>query len=112
MSSGFPDQLHWLQDWVSREFGEGPVETMNPWVTIETNDPGWAVTIALSGTRMEGIEFETIDVPRSETDWVSCWVDGEGVSGYVEWQGRCATMNLAETLGLFRNWVERHNATA
>ena len=34
------DNVSWLQEWVRREFGEGPIKTANPWVQIETLDPG------------------------------------------------------------------------
>jgi hypothetical protein len=100
------DNLSWLQTWISREFEDADVTTANPWVQIETNDPGWAATIALTGTTMENVDFREVDVTRSEADWIHCWIDGGVSSRDLEWQGRCGGANLLEVLGIFRSWVE------
>lgn len=100
------DELTWLQEWVCREFGDGPVPTANPWLSIETLDPGWAVTISLTGTAMQGVEFADVEFERAEEDWLHCWVDGGVETRDLEWQGRGGTANLREMLGLFRSWVE------
>jgi Immunity protein 53 len=101
------DHLRWLQDWVRREFGDGPSRTANPWVQIETLHPGWAAIISLTDTAMKLIEFEEVEIARSEHDWVHCWVDGGTEGRDLEWQGRGGSANLREILGLFRSWVER-----
>jgi len=105
------DQLQWLQEWVSREFGEGPVTTANPWVQIETLDPGWSATISLTDTAMQEIDFEDVEIDRSETDWLHCWVDGDAESRCLEWQGRGGSANLNEILSTFRSWVEMPDAS-
>ena len=84
--------------------------TANPWVQIETNDPGWSATISLTGTAMQEIDFEGVEIDRSATDWIHCWVDGDAASRYLEWQGRGGSGNLFEILGVFRSWVETHDA--
>ena len=104
------DHLEWLQAWARREFGDQDVTTANPWVHIETNDPGWAATISLTGTAMADIDFEEVEVNRSEADWIHCWIDGDVGSRSLEWQGRCGDSNLTEMIGLFRAWVEARDA--
>jgi hypothetical protein len=104
------DRLHWLQEWVRREFGEGPVRTANPWVQIETLDAGWATIISLTDTTMELVEFEEIEALRSDRDWIHCWVDGGTQGRDLEWQGRGGSGNLEEIVGVFRSWVERSAA--
>jgi Immunity protein 53 len=105
------DHLHWLQEWVGRAFGDGPVTTANPWVQIETNDPGWTVTISLTDTAMQTIDFDEIEVRRSEIDWIRSWIDGGTATHDLEWQGRGGSENLYELLTVFRSWVEKHGAS-
>src|SRR5690242_11598399 len=100
------DDLRWLQDWVLETFASHPVRTANPWVSTETNDPGWMITVSLTGTPLETRRFEEVEIERSEDDWLHCWVDG-GVSTLdLEWQGRGGERNLAELVATFRAWVE------
>jgi hypothetical protein len=106
------DDLSWLQTWVSREFGDADVTTVNPWVQLETNDPGWAATISLTGTAMENVDFREVELIRSEADWFHCWIDGGVSSSDLEWQGRCGGSNLVEMVGLFQSWVEAQRTGA
>jgi hypothetical protein len=98
--------LQWLQDWVVAAFGSGPVTTANPWFSIETNDPGWTITVSLTGTAMEATRFEEFEIERSKADWLHCWVDGGVSTRDVEWQGRGGERNLTELIATFRAWVE------
>src|SRR3954452_19631011 len=104
--------IDWLQEWVRREFGEGPVKTANPWALIETLDPGWLATISLTDTTMQDVDFEEIEIHRTESDWIHCWIDGGAEDRYLEWQGRGGSSNLVEIVGLFRSWVESHDPQA
>src|SRR4051812_26729082 len=94
------EQLHWLQEWVRREFGEGPVPTANGWVQIETLEPGWSATISLTATAMQNVHFNEVEIDRTERDWIHCWIDGGVESRDLEWQGRGGSSNLAEILVL------------
>jgi hypothetical protein len=94
---------------VRREFGEGLVQTANPWVKIETLDPGWAATISLTDTSMQDVDFEDIEIERTEEDWIECWIDGSVEDRYLEWQGRGGSGNFVEMLGRFRSWVEANS---
>jgi hypothetical protein len=105
------DHLQWLQEWVIREFGEGPLPTANPWVQIESLDPGWSATISLTDTSMQDVGFAEIEVDRSDIDWLHCWIDGGVESRYLEWQGRGGSANLVDIVRTFREWVESHART-
>jgi hypothetical protein len=103
----------WFASWVQREFGEGPHPTANPWVQIETLDPGWGITISLTGTSLQEAGLQQVsagdlEIERSETDWIHVWVDGGLRDNYLEWQGRGGSSNLVELLRLFRDWADAH----
>lgn len=93
-----PDVLTWLQAWYSvhcdgdweHEFG----------VKIDTLDnPGWAVQINLTGTRLQDSPYERFEVHRSEHDWFVAWIENG------EWNLACGPLNLAEGLHQFRVWA-------
>ena len=90
---------------VCREHDERRL-TANPWVSIETLDPGWRVTISLTGTALENVAFDEVEVDRDETDWIHCWVDGGPAGHDLEWQGRGGAKNLPELVQRFREWAE------
>lgn len=44
-------------------------------VSIETIDnPGWCVTVDLTGTSLENIRFQTYQKNKNEEDWIFCEV--------------------------------------
>src|SRR2546423_29452 len=59
---------------VCREHDERRL-TANPWVSIETLDPGWRVTISLTGTALENVAFDEVEVDRDTAD--RCEVAGD-----------------------------------
>jgi hypothetical protein len=51
-------------------------------VSIETLDnPGWSVTIDLSGTSLENIRFQTYQENKGEEDWIFCETNGNKFIG-------------------------------
>jgi hypothetical protein len=70
-------------------------------VTIESLDnPGWRVTIDLTGTSLEAREFEDVEIRRGDRDWLDCHVqDKKFVAG-------CGPRNLPELLTTFLDWAE------
>jgi Immunity protein 53 len=51
-------------------------------VSIDTLDnPGWCVTIDLSGTGLENIGFQTYNENKGEGDWIFCEVSGDKFIG-------------------------------
>jgi hypothetical protein len=69
-------------------------------VRIETLDnPGWAVDIDLTDTPLAGKPFESVNLERTENDWLNCQVS----SG--RFRGRGGPKNLDEILHIFRDWA-------
>jgi hypothetical protein len=65
-------------------------------VSIETLDnPGWCVTIDLSGTSLENIECQNWQVNKGEEDWIDCEVNRH------KFVGRGDPGKLQTILGIF-----------
>lgn len=95
------DLLLWLQRWYAGqcdgdwEHGSG--------IKISTLDnPGWHLTVDISGTELEGMPFATREYQLHEDeDWWICEVkNGQFIA-------RCSPQNLIIMIGVFRSWVER-----
>jgi Immunity protein 53 len=51
-------------------------------MSIETLDnPGWSVTVDLSGTSLENIRFQTHQENKGEEDWIFCEANGNKFVG-------------------------------
>ena len=92
--------IDWLQRWYAgqvdgdweHEFG----------VRIDTLDnPGWTLEIDLTGTSLEGQDFEARRLDRSDSDWINCRVEGGKFRG---WGG---PLNLSELVEVFRDWANK-----
>lgn len=98
-ASSKQDHSSWLEEWFiqqcdgdwEHEFG----------VKIETSDnPGWIVEIDYAGTYLDGRNFLTIDIERSESDWLKCRIEG------LKFKGAGGSRNLTEIILAFRHWAE------
>ena len=70
-------------------------------ITITTIDnPGWSVTVDLEGTVLFGASFESVEIERSENDWIQC------SKKLRSWEGVGGPHNLREILETFRRWTE------
>jgi hypothetical protein len=69
-------------------------------INITTLDnPGWSITIDLTGTDLDAATYARREVHRSEDDWCSTWTEN------AAFQAACGPTNLAEALHEFRLWV-------
>lgn len=93
------DPLTRLQDWYVANC-DGEWEHRYG-VTIESLDnPGWRVTIDLTGTPLEDRDFDGVEIKRTEHDWLDGHVtDGKFVAG-------CGPRNLDELLTTFLDWAD------
>lgn len=68
-------------------------------VKVDTLDnPGWSVTVDLSGTELAGRPFAEVRRLEHETDWIHCQVrDGK-------FEGRGGPLMLDEILRVFLGW--------
>ena len=68
-------------------------------VEIGTLDnPGWTVTVDLSGTALEHRDFQDLELHRTENDWVSGRIRDDRCDG------RGGPENLTEVLRIFVEW--------
>ena len=96
------NNLQWLQkfylsncngDW---EHGYG--------IKIDTLDnPGWAVYIHLEDTKLENLQFDSVNIERNEDNWIVCKVENNIFSSFG------GPENLDEILDIFRKWVGSFN---
>lgn len=100
-----PDHLAWLANWYGLQC-DGDWEHQDG-IRIETLDnPGWMVTVSLTGTELEARAFtatrsgETGGDGDPKTRWYDCQV----ASG--EFRGACGVFDLGRVLGIFRDWAE------
>lgn len=94
------NQLEWLQDWYAKKCNN---EEQWQWginlVTLA--NPGWALDIDLEETELEDKEFTSIEIERSENDWVHCFLEAH------TFKGRGGAENLEEIITIFKNWATK-----
>jgi hypothetical protein len=91
--------IHWLQQWYYAQC-DGDWEHQNG-IKIETLDnPGWAIRIQIGDTSLSSKRFESVNVDRSEHDWIHCKVEAGEFLGYG------GPLNLEELVEVFRGWAQ------
>ncbi|MCJ1908989.1 immunity 53 family protein [Planococcus ruber] len=100
------DTLEWIQQWYCQQC-DGDWEHLYG-IRIETLDnPAWSVMISLEATELESKRFESVDINRSNIDWVHC------KTGYIQerpglqFLGYGGPMNLTEILKTFKLYAEK-----
>ena len=92
--------LFWLTEWFSYQC-DGDWEHSYG-VSIRNNDGhSWSFKIRFGDTELENQPFESVDIRRSEKDWVSCSMNYGSII-----EGNCGLLNLPEMLKIFRDWAE------
>jgi hypothetical protein len=70
-------------------------------IKIENLDnPGWNLVVPLRGTNLEQKPFSTLDINRTETDWIYC----KKADGYFDGCG--GTHNLEELIAVFLSFAK------
>ncbi len=92
-------ELEDLQDWY-RSQCDGDWEHQSG-IEIDTLDnPGWSVTIDLSGTPLEHEEFPTVEDQFDDAlDWLRCSRNG------TRFEGVCGPSRLVDVLRVFLDWA-------
>lgn len=92
------DITAWIQNWYFKNCNGDWEHTYG--IKINTLDnPGWHISLDLEETAMEGIKFQSIEIERTEDDWIVCKVDNK------IFDIACGSLNLLEALNIFRSWV-------
>ncbi len=104
------DTLNRLQRWYLAQCDDEDAEEYTYWehmygVSINTLDnPGWIVDIDLVGTDAEDREFISVDVDRSDRDWIQ--MDLGSLPGRDKvLRIACGPLNLEEALTYFLDWA-------
>ena len=66
------------------------------------DNPGWSFSVNLNGTELENISFDSIEVNRSEENWLFCRLN----NGFFE--ADCGINNLFEVINIFRKWASKY----
>jgi Immunity protein 53 len=99
MTDGLIDDITWLENWYLSHC-DGDWEHSYG-VRIETLDnPGWSISIDLTGTALAGHPYQTLTQLESESDWIHC-----RVVDFV-WHGNSDPRGLGRLVRVFREWVE------
>lgn len=94
--------LGWLEEWYYSNCNDDWEHCYG--IKIGNIDnPGWTVEIDLVNTCLEDKTFETVQVQRTDTDWVYCCVKGE------VFNGTGGAKNLEDILIIFKQWAEDSN---
>ncbi|OZM58717.1 rhodanese-related sulfurtransferase [Lottiidibacillus patelloidae] len=97
--------LNWIQKWYVKQCN-GDWEHSNG-VRIDTIDnPGWKVQISVEDTDINENPFESIDIERTEDDWIYCKIEYEPELDGFQFVGYGGPENLEEILTVFKKWVE------
>jgi len=90
--------LRELQNWYESQCDEDWEHHFG--ISIGTLDnPGWMVTVDLSGTDLETETFQMIEDLRPDGAWIKCWVEGG------KFNGAGGPQKLEEILTTFLRWA-------
>jgi Immunity protein 53 len=93
------DNLEWLEAWYQRQCnGEWEHRLGMQLQTLE--DPGWHLTINLSGTSAANARPQRLSFDTPCGDWIDCSIGGE------RFEGQGDPRKLEQIIGVFRHWVD------
>lgn len=99
MENNMENNFEWLQNWYKSQC-DGDWEHEYG-IDIQTVDnPGWYITINLTGTECEEHSFSRVNFEKDEINWYFC------LKRNNNFEASCGSCNLNEVLQIFRNWVK------
>jgi hypothetical protein len=93
------DHLSWLQQWYQKHV-DGDWEHQHGIEIGTIDNPGWRVQIDLEGTELSAKPFERVEIEKTDSDWLHCWVEAH------KFEIACGTLNLNEAFDIFRAWAD------
>lgn len=92
--------IHRLQNWYQAQCDED-WEHSNGLDIGTLDNPGFTLSVNLTGTNLEAFPFSTLEIQREEEqDWLHCRLE-EG-----KFRGFCGPQNLEEMLLVFLDWAD------
>jgi len=65
------------------------------------DNPGWRITIDLTGTKSENKALDRMKLERTENNWLQYWVENRKFSA------ACGPKNLSEVIDIFCEWFDK-----
>ncbi len=90
--------LSWIQQWFGSNC-DGDWEHDQKVMITNLDNPGWSLTVKLDETDLEGKEFNSFFIERSEGDWIACRIENN------QFLGDGGVYNLVEILETFKSWA-------
>lgn len=98
------ETLERLQNWYASQC-DGDWEHYQGVFIENIDNPGWMVTIDLIETELKDKSFETVQIERTENNWIICRVEEK------KFKGDGGPYNLTELLEIFLAWAESNGAS-
>ena len=93
--------LQWLMNWYESNC-DGDWEHSHTNIIISTLDnPGWRLQFNVMGTLYQDMDFNDIQIERTENNWIYC----EKKDGVIDCA--CGPQNLEEMIEILKNWIEK-----
>ena len=93
------DDMLWLINWYKSQCN-GDWEHCYGVRISSLDNPGWRLSISLNETGLEYKKFEDIEIERTESDWIHCFIREQC------FEAACGVSNLNEAIKIFHDWVE------
>jgi hypothetical protein len=93
------DNLEWLEDWYQRQCN-GDWEHRHGMQLQTLENPGWHLTINLSGTSAANALPQRLSLDTPCGDWIVCSIGDERFDGLGD------PRKLEQIIGVFRQWVD------
>ncbi|MBN2754097.1 MAG: hypothetical protein JXR81_04440 [Candidatus Goldbacteria bacterium] len=93
------DLVEWLQKWYENECNGDWEHSYGVSIKTLTDKFGWGIKIELIETKYENKKFNSLDIYRSECDWLKCRISDN------VWYADCGVKNLVESLEVFRSFI-------
>ncbi|CCB91984.1 putative uncharacterized protein [Waddlia chondrophila 2032/99] len=91
--------MSWLINWYKNQC-DGDWEHCYGVRISSLDNPGWRLSVSLGETGLESKKFIDIEIERTESDWVHCFIKNRS------FEAACGVSNLMEAIEIFRKWVE------
>ena len=93
------NDLEWLDEWYQRQCN-GNWEHTQGMRLQSLDDPGWQLTIHLSGTSAVNTRPQRLRMVTRGGGWLACSIEAECFKGSGD------PRKLEQIIGVFRRWVE------
>jgi hypothetical protein len=92
--------LERLEEWYSSNCN-GDWEHQYGIVIDSLDNPGWRITIDLTGTKGENKTLDRMKIERTGNDWLQYWIENR------KFNAACGPQNLSEIIGIFCDWFDK-----